>query len=147
MISKFFWLEFSHNLRWKNCGPFLLQHFLWLLSFKMVGFLNPLIHISKQDRISPYNIIFIIKQANREKYHLGEYQLIQTQILPTYITRIVWETVRRMLWDLGSERVNHIPHKLVKLKWIWSVDYMNDFKKMTDWWTNKRMDRQLLDIK
>ena len=32
--------------------------------------------MSKQDRISPYNIIFIIKQkseANKEKYQLGEY--------------------------------------------------------------------------
>ena len=50
--------------------------------------------MTDQDRISSNNIIFIIKQkseANEEKYRLGEYLLIPTQIIPTNITRMVWE--------------------------------------------------------
>ena len=58
--------------------------------------------MSDQDRISPYNI----KQTNdenREKYKLGDYKLIQYQILQTNITRTVWQTVKRIIkWDLGS---------------------------------------------
>ena len=44
--------------------------------------------MSDQDRISPYNI----KQTsdeNKEKYQLGDYKLIQYQILQTNITRTV----------------------------------------------------------
>ena len=40
-----------------------------------------------------------IKQTsdeNREKYQLGDYKLIQYQILQTNITRTVWQTVRRI---------------------------------------------------
>ena len=40
-----------------------------------------------------------IKQTsdeNKEKYQLGDYKLIQYQILQTNITRTVWETVRRI---------------------------------------------------
>ena len=33
---------------------------------------------------------------NEEKYHLGDYKLIQYQIIQTNITRTVWETVRRI---------------------------------------------------
>ena len=49
---------------------------------------NPLTPMSNQDRISPYNI----KQTsdeNKEKYKLGDYKLIQYQILQTNITRTV----------------------------------------------------------
>ena len=45
---------------------------------------NPFTHMSDQDRISPYNI----KQTsceNVEKYKLGDYKLIQYQILETKI--------------------------------------------------------------
>ena len=48
--------------------------------------------MSDQDRISPYNI----KQTsdeNKEKYQLGDYKLIQHQILQTNITT-VWHTVK-----------------------------------------------------
>ena len=38
--------------------------------------------MSDQDRIS-------------QKYQLGDYELIQYQILQTDITRTVWQTVRR----------------------------------------------------
>ena len=51
--------------------------------------------MSDQDRISPYNI----KQTsdeNEEKYQLGDFKLIQYQILQTHITRTVWEIVRRI---------------------------------------------------
>ena len=56
---------------------------------------NPLTPISDQDRISPYNI----KQKsdeNKEKFQLGDYKLIQYQILQTNITRTVWQTIRRI---------------------------------------------------
>ena len=54
-----------------------------------------------QDGISPYNIKLYnnIKQTsdeNKEKCKLGDYQLIQYQILQTNIIRIVWQTVRRI---------------------------------------------------
>ena len=51
--------------------------------------------MSDQDRISPYNI----KQTsdeNEEKYQLGDYKLIQYQILQINITRVVRQTVRRI---------------------------------------------------
>ena len=51
--------------------------------------------MSDQGIISPYNI----KQTsdeNKEKHQLGDYKLIQYQILQTYITRTVWLTVRRI---------------------------------------------------
>ena len=59
--------------------------------------------MTDQDRISSNNIIFIIKQkseANEEKYRLGEYLLIPTQIIPTNITRMVWETARRITHEI-----------------------------------------------
>ena len=40
-----------------------------------------------------------IKQTsdeNKEKYQLGDYKLIQYQILQTNITRTVWKIVRRI---------------------------------------------------
>ena len=40
-----------------------------------------------------------IKQTsdeNKEKYQLGDYKIIQYQILQTNITRTVWEIVRRI---------------------------------------------------
>ena len=61
-------------------------------------FFNPLTSVSDHDRISPYNI----KQTNdenKEKYQLGDYKLIQYQILQTNITRTVWENY---LCNLGS---------------------------------------------
>ena len=51
--------------------------------------------MSDQDRISPYNI----KQTsdeNKEKYQLGDYKLIQYQILQNYFKRIVEKKVRRL---------------------------------------------------
>ena len=61
--------------------------------------------MSDQNITSPSNINIIlhyqnnIKQTsdeNIEKYQLGDYKLIQYQILQTNITRTVWQTVRRI---------------------------------------------------
>ena len=57
---------------------------------------NPLTPMSDQDIISPYNNIqyqYNIKQTSdeiKEKYQLGDYKLIQYQILQTNIIRTVW---------------------------------------------------------
>ena len=37
-----------------------------------------------------------ISDEKKEKYQLGGYKLIQYQILQTNITRIIWQTVRRI---------------------------------------------------
>ena len=55
--------------------------------------------MSDQDRISPYNI----KQTsdeNEENYQLGDYKLIQYQILQINITRVVRQTVRRITYEI-----------------------------------------------
>ena len=54
--------------------------------------------MSDQDRISPYNINTIssrqLSDENKEKYSIGDYQLIQYQILlTTNSIRFVWQTV------------------------------------------------------
>ena len=56
--------------------------------------------MNDQYRISPYNINSIssiqVMRIIKEKYQLGYYKLIQSQILQTYITRTEWQTVRRI---------------------------------------------------
>ena len=48
-----------------------------------------------QKRISPYSInIRQTSDENKEKYQLGDYKLIQSQIIQTNITKTVWQTVR-----------------------------------------------------
>ena len=48
-----------------------------------------------QKRISPYNInIRQTSDENKEKYQLGDYKLIQSQIIQTNITKTVWQIVR-----------------------------------------------------
>ena len=52
--------------------------------------------MSDHDRIFPYNI----KQAtdeNKGRYKLGDYYLIQCQILQTNIMRAIWQTVRKII--------------------------------------------------
>ena len=68
----------------------------WGINFQtcVIDF-NPLTPMSDQGRISPYKI----KQTsdeNKEKYQLGDYMLIQSQILRTNITSTVRQTVRRI---------------------------------------------------
>ena len=63
--------------------------------FVFNSYLIPLTPMSDQDRIYPDNI----KQTsdeNKEKYQLGDYQLIQYQMLRTNITRLICQTVRRI---------------------------------------------------
>ena len=46
---------------------------------------------------------------NQEKYHLGDYKLIQYQILQTNITRTVCQTVRRITNEiLGIKGLNTV---------------------------------------
>ena len=58
--------------------------------------------MSDQDRILPYNIYTISgRQVMRieKKYWLGDYKLIQYQILQTNITRAKWQTLRRIIMN------------------------------------------------
>ena len=71
-----------------------------------VFFLNPLTPISDQDIISPYNInTESSRQVRRikKKTQLGNYGLIQYQILQIEIISILWQTVGRNTmrsWEL-----------------------------------------------
>ena len=59
--------------------------------------------MSDQERISPYNINTISsRQVMRikKKNQLGDYKLIQYQILHTNITRTVWQIVRRITYEI-----------------------------------------------
>ena len=61
--------------------------------------LHPPTPIGDQDRISPYHIKTIsTRQVIRikKRYQLGNWLLIQYQILQTNIIEIVWQTVRRI---------------------------------------------------
>ena len=61
--------------------------------------LNPLNPMSDQERISPHNISTISsRQVMRMKknINLGDYKLIQYQILQTNIIKTVWQTVKRI---------------------------------------------------
>ena len=49
---------------------------------------NPLIPMSEQDRIFPYNITQT-SDENKEKYQLRDYKLIQYKILQTDFIRTV----------------------------------------------------------
>ena len=51
----------------------------------------------------------MINDGNKEKYQPGDYKLIQYQILQTNITRIVWQTVRRITNEiLGIKGLNTV---------------------------------------
>ena len=71
--------------------------------------------MSDQDRISSYNI----KQAsneNKEKYQLGDYKLIQNQILQTNILRTVWQSIRRIASEImGVKRL-----RLLRAQFGWA---------------------------
>ena len=61
--------------------------------------LHPPTPVGDQERISPYHIKTIsTRQVIRikKKYQLGDWLLIQYQILQTNIIEIVWQTVRRI---------------------------------------------------
>ena len=60
--------------------------------------------MSDQDRISPHNILTIsdIIDENIEKDNLGDYLLIQYQILQSNIIRIVWQTVERVTDEISG---------------------------------------------
>ena len=51
----------------------------------------------------------MINDGNKEKYQPGDYKLILYQILQTNITRIVWQTVRRITNEiLGIKGLNTV---------------------------------------
>ena len=51
------------------------------------------------------------KSDEKEKYQLGDYKLIQYQILQTNITRTVWQTVWRITNEiLGDKGLSHTPY-------------------------------------
>ena len=51
----------------------------------------------------------MINDGNKEKYQPGDYKLIQYQILQTNITRIVWQTIRRITNEiLGIKGLNTV---------------------------------------
>ena len=55
--------------------------------------INPLTSISDKDSVSPYinqYNIQLTSHENKERYHLGDYWLIQYQILQTDNIRISW---------------------------------------------------------
>lgn len=61
--------------------------------------INPLTSISDKESISPYidqYNIQLTSHENKERYHLGDYWLMQYQILQTDNIRISWWTVRRI---------------------------------------------------
>ena len=64
--------------------------------------------MSDQDRISPYNINQT-SDNDREKYQLGDYKLIQYQILQINNTRTVWQTVRRITNEILGVKGLHAP--------------------------------------
>ena len=64
-------------------------------------FVNPLSPTTNLDRFSQYT--HNTKQTsdeNKEKYRLGDYWLIQFQILQTNITKIIQQTVRRITYEI-----------------------------------------------
>ena len=78
---------------------------------------------------------YIIKQTseeNKEKYQLGDNQLIQSQILPTNITRIVWETVRRITNEiLGVKGLRGNEETVEQSGMVTSIS----FNQSSDRWT------------
>ena len=99
---------------------------------------NPLTPRSDQDRISPYNI----KQTsdeNKEKYQLGDYKLIQYQILHANITRTVWQTIRRITNEiLGVKGLKTIflflyPLCILLYSRAWFHKLVNHIKELERW--------------
>ena len=89
--------------------------------------------MSDQDRISPYNINIIpSRQVMRikEKYQLGDYKLIQFQILQTNITRTVWQTVSRITNEILGVKELMVNGQAMVKQWSshqWASD--SSFKK------------------
>ena len=74
--------------------------YYWIKKIRIANQINPLTPMGDLDRISLYNNYqHNIKQTSnekKEKSSLGDYWLIQYQILQTNITRTIWQTVRRI---------------------------------------------------
>ena len=107
---------------------------------RSVGLLNPLTPMSDQERISPYNINAIstrLVSKIKKKSYLGDYRLIQYQILQTNIRRTIWQTVRRINNEIlgvkglrnGKNAISKSieTHDLVKVT-VFSTDSFNGFR-------------------
>lgn len=54
---------------------------------------------------------YILRDENEGKYQSGDCWLIQYQILRSDITRIVWRTVRRIIYEiLRAEGLLNVPY-------------------------------------
>ena len=92
---------------------------------------NPLIAMSDQNRISPNSINTISSwQVVRikKKIFLGDYQLIQYQILQVNIMQTLWQTIRRLIHDiLGVKRLNFPTITKGRAhKYAWSLFFWNN---------------------
>ena len=83
---------------WLFAGFSLCYHEVRSMSSINRPWLNPLTPMSVQDRISPFNINYILgrKLMRMKKISRRDYKLIQYQILQINILRFVWQTVRRI---------------------------------------------------
>ena len=64
---------------------------------------NPLTPMSDKERISPYSVNAISSRQMRrikKETKLGDYKLMQYQILQTNIIRTVCQTVRRIIREI-----------------------------------------------
>ena len=62
---------------------------------------------------------------NKEKYQLGDYKLIQYQILQTNITRTIWLTVRRITNEiLGVKGLRKVFLGSSNIKWVSSIIFI-----------------------
>ena len=71
---------------------------------------NPLIPMSDQTRISPYIIntvssIQVTRIKKKAQLHVGNYKLIQYQMLQIDIISILWQTVRRTANEISGVKV------------------------------------------
>ena len=87
--------------------------------------------MSDQNRISPHQNQYNFKHTrneNKEQDQLGDYYLIQYQILWTNITRITWQVVRRIANEISGVKglkrwavcyiMNPLLTKLVRPRWL-----------------------------
>ena len=98
-----FWAitQYQYNITINNLRRYIMQQCVYPDIKPLVGLEGPQPFNSHKWPRQNFSLQYQynIKQTsdeNKEKYQLGDYKLIQYQILQTNITRTVWETVRRI---------------------------------------------------
>ena len=89
--------------------------FIWYLQFS-----NPFNSCEWLRQNFSLQYQYNIKQTSdkkREKYQLGDYKLIQYQILHTNIARIVWQTVRRITNEILGVKGLRQSHTFLNRSW------------------------------